>query len=189
MITKGLDFDNVSVVGIVSADNLINFPDFRSFERAFQQMTQVSGRAGRHGVQGKVIIQTYNPYHQAIRNVIDNDYLAMYNSQIQERRVFRYPPYYRLISITLKHRDKDIADEAAVHLFRQLKATFGNRAIGPVTPMVSRVRSLYIKDILLRFERNEAISSAKVLIMKMADETRKVKDFSSVQIQFNVDPC
>ena len=96
MVTKGLDFDNVSVVGILSADNLISFPDFRAYERSFQQMTQVSGRAGRHGHRGKVIIQTYQPYHQAIRDAMAGDYMSMYNSQIVERRVFRYPPYYRL---------------------------------------------------------------------------------------------
>ncbi|MCR4658796.1 MAG: primosomal protein N' [Bacteroidales bacterium] len=189
MVTKGLDFNNVAVVGIVSADNLINFPDFRSFEHAFQQMTQVSGRAGRHGAQGKVIIQTYNPYHQAIRNVIDNDYAEMYRSQIQERRVFRYPPYYKLIYITLKHRDKETTDEAAQKIATKLQATFGNRVVGPVTPMVSRVRGLYIKNIMMRFERKEAIASAKKIIMKMADDLHKTKDLSSVQIIFNVDPA
>ncbi|MBR1850837.1 MAG: primosomal protein N' [Bacteroidales bacterium] len=189
MITKGLDFDNVAVVGIVSADNLINYPDFRSFERAFQQMTQVSGRAGRRGERGKVIIQTYNPYHQAIRNVIDNDYADMYHSQIVERRVFRYPPYYRLIEITLKHRNKDVVDEAMFQFSNLAKSTFGNRVIGPTTPMVSRVRSLYIKTLMVRFERNEPLASAKAVLTKMADDTRSCKEYASVLFQFNVDPC
>ena len=188
MVTKGLDFDHVSVVGIVSADNLIYFPDFRAFERAFQQMTQVSGRAGRHGHRGKVIIQTYNPYHQAIRNVIDNDYAAMYESQITERRVFRYPPYYRLIEITLKHRDSDLLNETAATYAAQLRSVFGTRVIGPEYPNVSRVRGLYLKKIILRFERTEAIAEAKHIIIDMADKLKTDKSLSSLQIHFDVDP-
>ncbi|MBP5540931.1 MAG: primosomal protein N' [Bacteroidales bacterium] len=195
MVTKGLDFDNVSVVGIVSADNLIYFPDFRAFERAFQQMTQVSGRAGRHGHQGKVIIQTFNPYHQAIRNVIDNDYAAMYDSQITERRVFRYPPFYRLITLTLKHRDSDRLNDAASILARDLRGVFAQRVIGPEYPNVSRVRGLYIKNIILRFERNEAVADAKRIILDLCDRlkagpTPGTKDrlFATLQIHFDVDP-
>ena len=188
MVTKGLDFDHVSVVGIVSADNLIYFPDFRAFERAFQQMTQVSGRAGRHGHRGKVIIQTYNPYHQAIRNVIDNDYAAMYESQITERRVFRYPPYYRLIEITLKHRDSDLLNASAATYAAQLRSVFGTRVMGPEYPNVSRIRGLYLKKIILRFERTEAIAEAKRIIIDMADKLKTDKSLSSLQIHFDVDP-
>ena len=188
MVTKGLDFDHVSVVGIVSADNLINFPDFRAFERAFQQMTQVSGRAGRHGHQGKVIIQTFNPYHQAIRNVIDNDYKSMYESQITERRVFRYPPYYRLIYITLKHRDNDLLNEAANRYADELKQVFGTRVVGPEYPSVTRVRGLYIKNIMMRFERSEAIAQAKSIIMEIGDKIKGDKSLSPLQIHFDVDP-
>lgn len=188
MVTKGLDFNHVSVVGIVSADNLIYFPDFRAFERAFQQMTQVSGRAGRHGHRGKVIIQTFNPYHQAIRNVIDNDYKAMYSSQITDRRVFRYPPYYRLIDITLKHRDSDTLNEGAARYASMLRQVFATRVIGPEHPNVSRIRGLYIKKILLRFERTEAIAQAKEIILNMGDDLKRDKTFSSLQIHFDVDP-
>lgn len=188
MVTKGLDFNHVSVVGIVSADNLIYFPDFRAFERAFQQMTQVSGRAGRHGHRGKVIIQTFNPYHQAIRNVIDNDYKAMYSSQITDRRVFRYPPYYRLIDITLKHRDSDTLNEGAARYASMLRQIFATRVIGPEHPNVSRIRGLYIKKILLRFERTEAIAQAKEIILNMGDDLKRDKTFSSLQIHFDVDP-
>lgn len=188
MVTKGLDFDHVSVVGIVSADNLLYFPDFRAFERAFQQMTQVSGRAGRHGHQGKVIIQTFNPYHQAIRNVIDNDYDAMYSNQITERRVFRYPPYFRLIDITLKHRDSDTLNNVANLMATQLRQVFENRVIGPEYPNVSRVRGLYIKKIILRFERSEAIAEAKRIILDIADNLKAYKPLSSTQIHFDVDP-
>ena len=188
MVTKGLDFDNVSVVGIINADNLIYFPDFRAFERAFQQMTQVSGRAGRHGHRGKVIIQTYNPYHQAIRNVIDNDYAEMYASQITERRVFRYPPFYRLIELTLKHRDHEVLNDAANVLARDLRAVFATRVIGPEYPSVSRVRGLYIKKIILRFERSEAIGHAKRIILEACDRLKSDKQLSSLQIHFDVDP-
>lgn len=188
MVTKGLDFDNVSVVGVVSADNLIYFPDFRAFERAFQQMTQVSGRAGRHGHQGKVIIQTFNPYHQAIRNVIDNDYKAMYDSQITERRVFRYPPYSRLIDITLKHRDSELLNDAAARFATLLRQVFATRVIGPEYPNVSRVRGLYIKKILMRFDRTEPIAEAKKIIMDIADKLKTDKQLSSLQIHFDVDP-
>ena len=188
MVTKGLDFDHVSVVGIVSADNLIYFPDFRAYERAFQQMTQVSGRAGRHGHQGKVIIQTYNPYHQAIRNVIDNDYYAMYDSQIIDRHVFRYPPFFRLIDLTLKHRDGEILNETADLFARQLRGVFSNRVIGPEYPSVNRIRGLYLKKILLRFERNEAIAQAKEIILDISDKLKSDKTYSSLQIHFDVDP-
>lgn len=188
MVTKGLDFNHVSVVGIVSADNLIYFPDFRAFERAFQQMTQVSGRAGRHGHRGKVIIQTFNPYHQAIRNVIDNDYQEMYNSQITERRVFRYPPYYRLIDITLKHRDSDILNDGAAQYAALLRQVFGTRVIGPEYPNVTRIRGLYLKKILLRFERSEAIAQAKEIILNIGDDLKRDKTYASLQIHFDVDP-
>lgn len=189
MVTKGLDFENVSVVGIVSADNLIYFPDFRAFERAFQQMTQVSGRAGRHGHQGKVIIQTFNPYHQAIRNVIDNDYLEMYRSQIIERRVFHYPPYFRLIDITLKHRDREVLNDAAARYAAQLRGVFATRVVGPEYPSVMRVRGLYLKKIMLRFDRGEAVAQAKAIILDMEEKLKSDKRFSSLQIHFDVDPA
>lgn len=188
MVTKGLDFDNVSVVGILSADNLISYPDFRSFERAFQQMMQVSGRAGRHGHRGKVIIQAFNPWHQAIRNVIDNDYAAMYASQITERRVFRYPPYYRLINITLKHRDKALLDESADAMAGALRSVFGTRVMGPEYPSVPRIRGLYLKTIILRFERTEAIAEAKHIIRDIADKVQQEKNHSTLMISYDVDP-
>lgn len=188
MITKGLDFDNVSVVGILSADNMISFPDFRSFERSFQQMTQVSGRAGRHGRRGKVIIQTYNPYHQAIRDVIDNNYLSMYKSQITERRVFRYPPFYKLIRITVKHKDEHIVNEASSLLAHDLRQVFGNRVLGPEYPSVSRIRNSYLKNILVRFEKNEAIAHGKKIIANISNNIINQKEYSKVTIIHDVDP-
>ncbi|MCR5589205.1 MAG: primosomal protein N' [Bacteroidales bacterium] len=189
MVTKGLDFEHVSVVGIVNADNLINYPNFRSFERAYQQMTQVSGRAGRHGDAGQVIIQTYNPGHQILQKVEDNDYEGLYHDQDNERRVFRYPPYYRLVEITLKHRDNEVVSAAADWFATELRGTFGQRVMGPEYPLVSRIRALYLKTITVRFERNEAIADAKKLMMQMVDELVKQDGWARVAIHFDVDPC
>lgn len=189
MVTKGLDFEHVSVVGIVNADNLINYPNFRSFERAYQQMTQVSGRAGRHGDAGQVIIQTYNPGHQILQKVEDNDYEGLYHDQDNERRVFRYPPYYRLVEITLKHRDNEVVSAAADWFATELRGAFGQRVMGPEYPLVSRIRALYLKTITVRFERNEAIADAKKLMMQMADELVKQDGWARVAIHFDVDPC
>lgn len=188
MVTKGLDFDNVSVVGIISADNLINFPDFRSFERSFQQMMQVAGRAGRHGHQGKVIIQTYNPWHQAIRNVIDNNYGAMYESQIVERRVFRYPPFSKLIEITLRHRDPELLNTAASDFAFRLRERLDSRVMGPEYPSVSRIRGFYIKRVIVRAEPSDSLQMVKQIILDVTDQTLAVKDFHQVKIHFNADP-
>lgn len=189
MVTKGLDFEHVSVVGIVNADNLINYPNFRSYERAYQQMTQVSGRAGRHGDAGRVIIQTYNPGHQLLQKVQDNDYEGLYHDQDNERRVFRYPPYYRLVEITLKHRDSEVLNAAADWLALQLRGAFGQRVMGPEYPLVSRIRALYLKTITVRFERSEAIADAKRLMMQIADDLTKQDGWARVAVHFDVDPC
>ena len=189
MVTKGLDFEHVSVVGVVNADNIWSYPNFRSFERAYQQLTQVSGRAGRHGRTGQVIIQTFNPQHQVLADVAAGDYRHLYDEQIQERRVFRYPPYYRLVEITLKHRDDAVLNAAATWLAAQLRATFAWRVMGPEHPLVSRVRDLYLKVITLRFERTEPIADAKRVIMQMADDLTKQEGWSGISVHFDVDPC
>ena len=188
MVTKGLDFDNVSVVGILSADNLISFPDFRAYERSFQQMTQVSGRAGRQGKQGKVIIQTYQPYHQAIRDAMENNYISMYNSQIVERRVFKYPPYYKLIVITIKHLKEDVTNDVAALYAVRLREQFAERVMGPEYPSVARIRNQYLKRIMVRFAVGEAINEGKRIMLRIADEILKDKAFARVQIVFDVDP-
>ncbi len=189
MVTKGLDFERVSVVGIINADNIINYPSFRSFERAFQQMTQVSGRAGRHGAGGRVIIQTYNPHHQVIVNVMANDYQGLYEEQIQERRIFRYPPFYRLIEITLKHRDADLLNNAAEWMAMQLRGAFAGRVMGPEYPLVSRIRGLYLKQLTLRFDRTEPIADAKRVIRQIGDDLTKQEGWSGVTIIYDVDPA
>ena len=188
MITKGLDFDNVSVVGILSADSLISYPDFRAYERSFQLMTQVSGRAGRRGKQGKVIIQTYQPYHQAIRDAMDNNYLSMYKSQIVERRVFRYPPYYKLVDITLRHADEVVVGQGAARFAAMLRERFGNRVMGPDFPNVSRIRNLYLKKIMVRFAANEPVGEGKRIIADLANQLNALQEFRRVQIVFDVDP-
>ena len=188
MVTKGLDFENVSVVGILSADNLISFPDFRAYERSFQQMIQVSGRAGRHGHEGKVIIQTYQPYHQAIRDAMANDYLSMYKSQIVERRVFKYPPFHKLIEITLKHPDQDTVNTAATQFAAMLRDNFASRVMGPEYPSVPRLRNLYLKRVMVRFALGEALGEGKRIIMQCADRLLSEKSFSRVKIIFDPDP-
>jgi len=188
MITKGLDFDNVSVVGIMSADNMISFPDFRAFERSFQQMTQVSGRAGRHNNQGRVIIQTYNPAHQVINYVLNNDYRAMYDNQITERRVFGYPPYSKLIYLTLKHPDAAVLDKAAAELSFELRKVLAQRVVGPEYPMVSRVRNMYIKNIMIRLERNYPLGEAKQKISEIAGQILNRKEYSRLRFIPDVDP-
>jgi len=188
MVTKGLDFDNVSVVGILSADNLISYPDFRAYERAFQLMTQVSGRAGRHGHQGKVIIQTYQPWHQAIRDAMDNDYQRMYDSQIIERRVFRYPPYFKMIDITMRHADKELLNEAAERYAARLRQQLGDRVMGPEYPSVMRVRNQYLKKIMVRFAVGEPIGEGKRIMLRLADELLHDKQMSRLTIIFDVDP-
>jgi primosomal protein N' (replication factor Y) len=189
MVTKGLDFEHVAVVGVVGADHLINYPNFRSFERAFQQLTQVSGRAGRHADGGQVFIQTFNPHHPVVDDVVAADYRHLFDQQIQERRVFRYPPFYRLIEITLRHREASVVDTAAAWLAIQLKATFANRVMGPEYPLVSRVRALYLKRITLRFANGEPIADAKRVIMQMADDLTRQEGWSGVSVVFDVDPC
>lgn len=188
MVTKGLDFDNVSVVGILSADSIISYPDFRSYERAYQLMTQVAGRAGRHGKQGRVIIQTFKPEHPVINDAIQGDYAHMYASQIQDRRIFRYPPYYRLITLTMKHKESDVLDNAAAITAAKLRATLGSRVMGPEYPIIPRLRGLYLKQIFLRFERSEGISRCKTHILETTETLKTQAAFKGVSFVFDVDP-
>ena len=188
MVTKGLDFENVSLVGILNADNMISFPDFRSFERSYQLMTQVSGRAGRKKKQGKVLIQTYNPTHTVIRQVTANDYHGMYNSQMAERYAYNYPPYFRLIRVTLKHRDARHLDESASWLAALLLETFGARVLGPEFPPVSRIRNLYLKDFLIKIEKGASLPRLKFKLSTILYEFRKHVDHRQVIVAVDVDP-
>lgn len=188
MVTKGLDFERVSLVGILNADNMLNFPDFRSHERAFQLMAQVSGRAGRKHKRGTVVLQTSNPEHPVIGQVLRNDYAAMYNTQSAERKQFRYPPYYRLIEITLRHRDVKVLDKVSKELAQNLIKIFGGRVIGPNIPLVSRIQTFYIKNILLKLETESSFEQAKKIIQNAIDHTLSIPAYKSTRISLDVDP-
>jgi|AntAceMinimDraft_17_1070374.scaffolds.fasta_scaffold01904_3 primosomal protein N' (replication factor Y) len=188
MVTKGLDFDNVGVVGIMNADNMLSFPDFRAFERSFQQLAQVSGRAGRKKKRGKVIIQTYNPKHIVVQNVINNDYLAMYKHQIFERKNFNYPPFYRLIKLTLKHKDPQTLNYAAKELAERLRNVFGKLVLGPEYPMVTRIKNLFLKNIIIKLNNNSPISKSKLKLSEQIKIFNKNSNYKGLRIVIDVDP-
>ena len=188
MVSKGLDFDHVSLVGILNADSMLNFPDFRAHERSYQLMAQVSGRAGRKNKQGKVIIQTHEPKHPIIQSVIRNDYLSMYQTQMSEREEFIYPPFYRLINITLKHKNNGLLTQAANTLARSLRKIFGIRIFGPQAPVINRIQNYYIVNILLKIEKKSSPAKAKWILNSEANNLKAIDRFKMVMIQFDVDP-
>jgi primosomal protein N' (replication factor Y) len=188
MVTKGLDFDSVKVVGILNADNLLSYPDFRAHERSFQLMVQVAGRAGRKGKQGQVIIQTYEPSHPVLQDVLHNDFKGLYEKQMATRRQFGYPPFYRLVMIRLKHKDFQKLNPAAAELSSMLRPIFKQDLLGPEYPMVSRVKNLYIKQMLVKFNREYSSKHVKELIMSKIHEFQLLPDYKSVIIQIDVDP-
>ena len=189
MLTKGLDFGGVSLVGVLNADQMLNYPDFRAHERAFQLLTQVSGRSGRREKRGKVVFQTYNPYHTIIRNVIENNFLEMYENEILNRKNFDYPPFFRLISLTLKHRDKSLLDACAEGFGIALKGELTEkRVLGPEYPAISRINNLYQKNILIKFEKSVSPSSIKEVIQKWVNIYKKESAFQRVRFNVNVDP-
>lgn len=188
MVTKGLDFGNVSLVGILQADQLMNYPDFRAAERSYQLMAQVSGRAGRREKQGEVIIQTFNPNHQVIQNVIANDYLAMYHHELAERMQFHYPPFHRLIRLTVKGRDHLLLDNGAQYLADRLREHFGARVLGPEFPPVGKVRDEYLKNIMIKMEREANSTKMKEVISKLILDFRVHADFKKLRLVTDVDP-
>ncbi len=188
MVSKGLDFDNVSLVGIMNADNMLNYPDFRAFERSFQLMTQVSGRAGRKKKQGKVIIQTSDKQNKIIQKVITNDFYGVFLSQLNERKAFKYPPYYRLIKLTLKNKKSATLDLAADELVLMLRKYFGNRILGPEAPGINRIQNWYQKNILIKIETNKSHTKAKALLMNEIDTLRADPRFKSTLVLIDVDP-
>ena len=151
-------------------------------------MSQVSGRAGRKSKQGKVIIQTYNPYHQVIRDVIAHDYTAMYQSQILERRNFKYPPFYKLIALTLKHKDSRLLNDGARDLAYLLREKLGKRILGPEYPLISKIKNLYLKNILIKLERDESLLQRKSEILSIIDSFKSGPSFHNIRININVDP-
>ena len=187
MVTKGLDFDRVSVVGILEADNMLTFPDFRAFERAFQVMAQVSGRAGRKEIPGKVIIQTYQPWHPALKYVIGNNYKAMYESQIEERKKYRYPPVFRLLKITVKHNNLELVNHAANELAAALKTNFPKQVLGPEFPLIERLQSQYLKEIWLKFSKDSALEKKKKTLQELITQFQTHSKYKQVRVIVNVD--
>lgn len=187
MLAKGLDFDNVSLVGILNADSMLYFPDFRAFERSYQLMTQVSGRAGRSDKKGKVIIQTYNPNHNIIQQVVQNDFIAMYNEQLFERNLYHYPPYYKLIKITLKQKDFEKLKEGAMWLYNVLSQQFDFPVLGPEEPVVNRIRNEFIRTILIKIPQEKSLIITKKTIQKILNSFESVSQFKAIKVGVNVD--
>lgn len=188
MVSKGLDFDKVSVVGILNADTMLNYPDFRSYERAFQMIAQVAGRAGRKEKQGIVILQTKSIDHPIIQQVISNDYEGMVRDQLTERRLFSYPPYFRLIYVYLKHRDSVVLDRAANLMAGKLRLVFNNRVLGPDNPPVARIQGLYIKKLVLKIETGSSIKQARYSLRIIQEEVIRSPGAKSLQVYYDVDP-
>ncbi|MEZ4857877.1 MAG: primosomal protein N' [Flavobacteriaceae bacterium] len=187
MLAKGLDFREVSLVGVMNADTLLNFPDFRAHERSFQLLQQVAGRAGRTQKRGKVIIQSYDPYHQILQQVASSNYEAMYKEQVEERYQFKYPPHYRLIKITIKHRNFTTMDTASHWFAEVLKQGFKENILGPVSPPVGRIRNEFITNILIKIAKQKSLSKAKAYILKTQQRFNSIKEFSSVKVTIDVD--
>lgn len=187
MVTKGLDFDNVGLVGILNADNMLRFPDFRSYERCFQTLTQVAGRAGRKNKRGKVLIQAFDPYHNVIQKVLSNDYKRFVEAELAERRSFHYPPYFRLVYIHLKHKDRQVVYETARAMGQMLKSDFGPYLLGPEFPYIERVRNLYNMEFVIKMPKNVA-TRLKENLQVAVDRFQTNANFKRVKIYFDVDP-
>ena len=188
MLSKGLDFGHVSVVGILNADSLMNVPDFRAYERAFQLMTQVGGRAGRRGKRGCVVLQTSQIDHPLIRLVQQFDYVSMARWQLSERSQFRYPPYFRLIVIVLRSRNEAVLQEMARLYAEKLRRQVGDRLLGPVTPPVTRVQTFYIRQLVLKVESSVAIAPVRQLLDAVCQEMQQQPSFRQLLIHYDVDP-
>jgi primosomal protein N' (replication factor Y) len=188
MVTKGLDFANVGLVGIMNADTLLFFPDFRSHEKAFQMLAQVSGRAGRKGDRGKVIIQSSDPRHDVILKVQQNRYKSLYEKEIIERRDYKYPPFNRLIRITVRHREQIHLEQRANILAGMLKEPFGNRIIGPEYPLANRLRGQFQMEMILKLENSIDRPKAKKVLLEQIINFEKAYPQKRLQIAFDVDP-
>ena len=187
MLAKGLDFDNVSLVGIMNADNMLYHPNFRAFERSYQMMTQVAGRAGRSEKRGKVIIQTYNPLHNIIQQVTNNDYEGMYKEQLYERKIYFYPPFYRLIRLTLKHRDFDKLKEGSMWLYQVLQQNLTIPVLGPEEPAISRIRNEYIRTLMIKIPSETSLQGTKKTIQKVLNSFDMVAQYRTIKVTINVD--
>ena len=188
MVTKGLDFDKVSVVGIINADTMLNYPDFRAYEHAFMMMAQVSGRAGRKNKRGLVILQTKQKDVPVIQKVVHNDYVALYKDLIAERQVFHYPPYYRLIYVFLRHRQDTTVNTAAIEIGSRLRQWFGARVLGPDKPSVAKVKSQNIRKLVLKLENGIDMKKVREYLLMAQSQILADKRYTSLQIFFDVDP-
>ena len=188
MISKGLDFDNVAVVGILDADTMLNYPDFRAYEHAFMMMSQVAGRAGRKGKQGLVILQTKSPSLPVIHQVVHNDYTGFYNDLLEERTLFHYPPFSHIIYIYLKHKQEGVVEMAAQELGGRLRQLFGDRVLGPDKPAIARVKTLFIRKIVLKLELGIDLRKMHAALYQARDGITQQACYKSVQIYFDVDP-
>ena len=189
MVTKGLDFDNVSLVGILDADMLLNRADFRAFERSYHLMSQVAGRSGRKHKRGQVIIQTGDPDHWVIKKIIDHDYEGFYDSEIIERKNFFYPPFYKIIDITLKHKEENALDVCSIELANKLKEVFKERVLGPEYPAVRRVKNMYLKKITLKIERDAPEKKVKERLQQIVNDFYIVPFHKNVRVVIDVDPA
>ena len=188
MVSKGLDFERVSVVGILNADTMLNYPDFRSFERAYQLMAQVAGRAGRKNKRGLVILQTKSPDLPVIQQIIQNDYEQLYYDQLAERQLFRYPPFYRLIYVYLKHRKEDVLNAATELMANQLRAGLGNRVLGPDKPPVARIQTLFIKKMIIKVEQSDSMAKIRDYLQAVQRAVVADERFRSLIVYYDVDP-
>lgn len=189
MVTKGLDFDNVGVVGILSADQLLQFPDFRASERAFQLIMQVAGRAGRKNKRGKVVIQTYNPDHEVVKEALENDFQRFFNREIQERNNFNYPPFNRIINVTLKHKKPEVLNRAMQYFHHLLQADWKDCLTGPATPPIPRIRTYYLSQLLLKLPKNNTlIARLKADLLHFSQKTTADSGCSGLRINIDVDP-
>ena len=188
MVTKGLDFERVSLVGILNADTMLNQPDFRSYERAFQMLSQVAGRAGRRQRQGLVLLQTKSPELSVVRQVVNNDFLSLFHDQMQERQAFHYPPFTRLVDIVVKHRTPAVVDRLAHDLAQLLRKVFGERILGPDTPAVSRIQLFYIRRLVLKVEVRASMSEARLRLRQIQTHLLSLPQYRSAQIYYDVDP-
>lgn len=189
MISKGLDFNDVTLVGIVNADTMLNFPDFRSNERAFNMMEQVSGRAGRRSDPGLVVIQTTNPEHPAIRAVCSHDYIDYYNEELEQRRLFCYPPFSKIINITLRHKQEQPLIDLTVKYTMEMQRVFGTRVLGPQTPSVSRIGGYHIRTLMLKIELEASMVKVKALLRQIYLSLASLPGMSSLRLHYDVDPC
>lgn len=189
MVSKGLDFDHVHLVGILNADTMLNYPDFRAYERAYQLMAQVAGRAGRKGERGLVVLQTGHVDYPIVKHVIDNDFESMARAQLSERKECHFPPFYRLVYIYIKHRDRLVADNMTAQFTAQLLKVFGpNRVNGPMQPVVARMHSLHIGMIMLKIESNASMAQARKLLLQVQQQMNSNPQFKSLQVYYDVDP-